>query len=409
MIIRQFHTLAALPDGFRGLLAARGESDFFSGPHWYANFLATCLDPGDRPVFLTVASTDGLPLAVVPLCHLGRRRHATTTGREASSLTNFYTCLYRPAMAQIDPVAAAAAVAAGLAAIRENFDLLDLNSLAAESALVQALPAALQARGLWCQRYFHFGNWYEAAPDSAEAYLAARPAALRSTLARKARRLARDDRVAYRIYREPADLPAALAAYAQVYAASWKHAEPYPDFTAGLAAAAAAAGALRLGVCRIEGAPAAAQIWITAGGRATIFKLAYDERFKAHSPGSLLTAHMAQAAIEADGVREIDFGRGDDPYKRDWLSRRRERCGLLVFNPRTAAGLLQAARHLGGAWLKRRLPQRAAAVAAAKLSVSLRRLIRHQCRLVDPGTSCASPPSSCPSTPPATLSAASRP
>jgi CelD/BcsL family acetyltransferase involved in cellulose biosynthesis len=287
---------------------------------------------------------------VLPLRTLDRHQHASF-GREVASLANYYTCTYRPAIAAMPPARAAQAVAAALAALRDDFDLLDLNALPADEPLYASLPAAVRAVGLWQQRYTQFGNWYEAMPAVPADYLAARPSTLRNTIARKGKRLAQAGDARFAIFHDAA--PAALAAYDAIYAASWKQPEPYPDFIAGLARAAAEAGVLRLGVCWIGEAPAAAQLWLTGNGKATIFKLAHDERFKDTSVGTLLTWHMLQAAIADDGVREVDYGRGDHPYKQDWLNQRRERGGLLVFNPGTPAGLLAAARHLGGGWLKR--------------------------------------------------------
>jgi CelD/BcsL family acetyltransferase involved in cellulose biosynthesis len=230
-----------------------------------------------------------------------------------------------------------------------HFDCLDPNS-----TFYGAFVQALRQYGYRVQCHFHFGNWYEpVAGTSVDEYLKKRPSALRNTLKRKFRKLEKSGAARFVLSTGRQDLEPAIVAYDQIYQASWKQAEPFPDFTEGLIRAAAKAGSLRIGVLYIREEPAAAQVWITSQGRATIFKLAYDERFKEFSAGSLLTLHMLRYALESDGIEEIDFGRGDDPYKSQWMSCRRERWGIMAFNTRTVRGNLAAGIHLGGGKVKR--------------------------------------------------------
>ena len=245
------------------------------------------------------------------------------------------------------------------AARRAGHARLRLDTLPREAPAFDALVTAIHARGWPLRTYFHFGNWFETVAGLRyDDYLARRPSRLRNTIARKRRQLEKAHDVDFEICRSPAEVAAAVAGYEAIYAESWKPAEPFPAFTPGLARSAAANGALRLGICRLDGVPAAAQIWLTCGGRATIFKLTDAARHRRRSLGTVLTAEMMRHALEVDQVREVDFGRGDDAYKRDWLSQRRERWGILACNPRSFRGLAAAGRHLLLPALRDRLRRR---------------------------------------------------
>jgi CelD/BcsL family acetyltransferase involved in cellulose biosynthesis len=352
MLPKLYHSLADLGPIWDEAVAGAAAGDVFASRSWFENLAETCLDPGEEPLILAAERPGGEPAALLPCRAAGRR------GR---SLTNFYTCSFRPILApgvDRDLAFAALARAARLAGLAT----LDLDSLPADEPGFEALRSALRAAGFLVVPYFHFINRYDVvAGRSAAAHLALRPAQLRNTLRRKWKALEREGRLSFELHREAASADEAVRAYEAVYAASWKGAEPYPDFTPSLIRRAAAAGALRLGVARLDGAPAAAQLWLVAGGGATIFKLAYDERFRKQSVGTILTAWMFERTLDGETISTVDFGRNDDPYKRDWLPQRRERWGLLALDPRRPAGLAGAIRHMALAPLARRLRRRAEA------------------------------------------------
>lgn len=192
------------------------------------------------------------------------------------------------------------------------------------------------------------GNWrVEIGGDDFAAFWEKRPARLRNTAKRRARSAALDIEIYERFDAR------AWADYEAVYRASWKPEEGSFPFLRALAQEEGAAGTLRLGVARKNGQPVAVQLWIVENGEAMIHKLAYTEEAKAMSPGTILSEAMFRHAIDKDRVRAIDYGTGDDGYKRDWMEERRVLWQLAAFNPRTPRGLFGAARAWASALVAR--------------------------------------------------------
>jgi hypothetical protein len=351
--VTRFNGWDELSDRHRPALEQAAHASFFRTVPWFETLGATSLDPGDA---VRLYASGDPPAVVLPL-----RQPARASGlrpRRLTSLANFYSCDFAPLARDAGPRASdLALLAAALRAERPAVDLVELTSMKRPSAAFDALERGFTAAGWWVQSYFHFANWYAPTAElDAERYLAERPPALRNTIKRKARALERRNDVRIELVLPgsgDAALDAAIEAYERVYRASWKIGEPYPRFAPAFMRAGAAAGGLRLGLVFIADVPAAAQIWIVWHGRATLCKLAHDERYKALSVGSVLTWRMMQHLLDVEHVREVDFGRGDDPYKQLWMSHRREHWGLLAFNRSTPWGLAAAARHIGGRRLAR--------------------------------------------------------
>jgi hypothetical protein len=180
-----------------------------------------------------------------------------------------------------------------------------------------------------------------------DSYWATRPGKLRNTAQRKAKAAALDIDIHRGFDAE------AWAAYEEVYAASWKPEEGSPAFLRALAEQEGAKGKLRLGIARKEGVPLAAQLWLVEEGTAWIHKLAYREDARALSPGTVLSMAMFRHALDEDKVERIDYGTGDEPYKRDWMEERATLWRIEAFNLRSPRGLLGAARAALSALVRR--------------------------------------------------------
>jgi CelD/BcsL family acetyltransferase involved in cellulose biosynthesis len=347
----------ALPADVRQFMERAEARNIEFGFDWYRNLVATVF-PDHSGVRLYALRRDGKIVAVMPV-----RAERARFGWRAYSLSNFYTTLYEPVLA---PMLKAAALLPLLAVIRRDFPRLSsltLSPMAPGSHAHLVLLEALASDGWFPFQFFAFGNWYQPVQTDWTEYLAAREGTLRSTIKRMGKKFAADGGV-LEVVTQPENLVEAIAAYEEVYAASWKNPEPFPAFMPGLLRTCAEKGALRLGLARLNGRAIAAQAWIVAHGRAEIYKLAYDEGFKAYAPGTLVTATLMQHVIEVDRVSEVDYLMGDDPYKKTWMSNRRERWGIVAYNLRSLPGLSGAVYEAAGRTVKY-LAQRLRAARAA--------------------------------------------
>ncbi len=335
-----FRSADDLPDTVAPLFASAGS--IFSTQAWWRTVGSHAMPEGAEARFLVCRTAEATGL--FPLLF--------SRGDGLRAFTTPYTCEYAPLI--------------GGPAVFETFGrycrghgVVRLDAIPGEWPHWDALARGLRAAGLVPRRFDHFGNWYEDVSGLGWAgYLSARPGALRETIRRRLRRAEQRVDARFSVVTGSEGLEQAIASFETVYASSWKEPEPFPAFNAALMRAAAGLGILRLGVWSIADTAVAAQFWIVEHGRATVLKLAHDETHKALSPGTVLTALMLRHILDHEAIREIDFGRGDDPYKQGWASQRRQREGVLIVNPRGIVGLVALARHdLGQLRRRLRLPK----------------------------------------------------
>ncbi|WP_229736414.1 GNAT family N-acetyltransferase [Novosphingobium endophyticum] len=295
------------------LLSAECQSAPFDRLAWWDGLGKHC----EMAPTLAVAR-DGEALAVLAL---------TGGAGHYCALANWYTFRFRPILSPAPESAALLAELAGDLAGKAH--RLTLTGLPDEDGSASRVEAAFRKAGWLVTREPSDTNHIlPVAGRRYEEYLQGRPGQLRTTLKRKTKKvrveiLTRFDETVW-------------SAYEDIYAESWKPEEGSPAFLRAFAEAEGAAGRLRLGVAYAADDPShpiAAQMWTVEGGTAFIHKLAHREAAKPLSPGSVLSAALFRHVIDVDRVELVDFGTGDDPYKRDWMEAVRPRYRLEMFRP----------------------------------------------------------------------------
>jgi len=283
--------------------------------------------PFDRLDWWQMLAEDAGVLPLLAVARDGDERAVLAlrrAGRTITALTNWYSFSVRPVFTP----------GANRAALLEAFarDLpgeapwITLAPLSDDEGETTLLEHALRKAGWVVFRdACDVNHVLEVHGRSYPEYMAARPGPLRTTLKRKANKV--DVTIETEFY------PASWEAYEAIYTQSWKPEEGSPAMLRRFAEAEATAGRMRLGIARADGQPVAAQFWTVESGTAFIHKLAHTEASKPLSPGTTLSAALFEHVIDRDGVQMIDFGTGNDPYKRDWMEQVRTRYRLDCYRP----------------------------------------------------------------------------
>ena len=264
---------------------------------------------------LIAVAQDGDQRCVLPLMR---------QGRGVVALANWYNFTIAPLFTpDADRLAVLTALARDLAAQAPSIVLAPLPDESGETSLIEK---AFRSAGwaVWREQC-DINHVLHVKGRSFDEYMASRPGPLRTTLKRKGGKVT--------VTIETAFNPESWATYEAIYAQSWKPEEGSPAFLRAFAETEGAAGRLRLAIARAEGEPVAAQFWTVENGTAYIHKLAHTEASKPLSPGTTLSAALFERVIDTDLVDTVDFGTGDNPYKRDWMEEVRPRYRLTMFRP----------------------------------------------------------------------------
>jgi hypothetical protein len=338
MKVLAYTSFGEVPAAHRMALSYPRQPNFFASLDWFEVLFDTSLRSAWRPRIYVVCADDGAAQAALYCCTA-----ADSQARTLHSMTNFYSIEYSLSVvsAGIDVATAMRSVFEHVAAERPRWHSIRLRLMKDTDLASRSAPDNLRETGFASSRFFQYDNWFLPLDGvSFNDYFARRPSQVRNTIERKSKKLRKNHTSEIVVHSQAGPgLDAAILDFTSIYNASWKQPEPWPEFIPSLARKAAELGALRLGVLHVDAQPAAAQLWITSDRRAVIYKLAYDEKFSDLGVGSVLSKELFRGAVDDDRVVEVDYGVGDESYKKDWMTSSRRLEGLEAHNLRTLLGL----------------------------------------------------------------------
>ena len=311
---------------------------------WF-DLLQKTVYPHDHSIRYYFIAERERPLSILPV-------RLTTKGRvrTVESLSNYYTSIFTPLLGKNSEESSATHLKHLLSASTRDHRGAHVMRFAPMDPNLpdyQQLIDDLKAMGWIPFRFYSFGNWFLKVSFDWKEYLQSRTANLRSTLKRMNKKFAAEGGK-FEVVSSSEGIEQTIAAFQEVYSLSWKKPEPHPDFIPSLIRLLSSRGMLRMGIARLHETPIAAQLWIVGQDKASIYKVAYNEEFSKYSPGTILTSHLMKYVIENDQVVEVDFLIGDDKYKKIWMSDRRERWGIVAYNPTKIIGVALLSKEVLG-------------------------------------------------------------
>jgi CelD/BcsL family acetyltransferase involved in cellulose biosynthesis len=228
-----------------------------------------------------------------------------------------------------------------LAERRSRWDFCDFQQLPPSSSL----RTAVAPPGWNCQVLLQEVCPVLTLPNTVGALPAGLPARLRSNLRYYRRRLGETAEVRFETANEET-LPEFMETLFRLHQARWNRrmlpggfASPrVRRFHGEVAPALLERGWLRPHGLRINGNLQAVMYCLLCRQRAYYYLGGFNPDLGRFSLGTLLIAHALEDAI-AQGAREFDFLRGDEPYKYLWGARNRENRRLLLWQPSFPASL----------------------------------------------------------------------
>lgn len=304
----------------------------FQSPEWLLSWWR-CFSPGDLLV-LEVRESSGRLIGLAPLFIQPAGevlRHVSFVG---SGISDYLDILAEPDLASV----VAREVVMHLARHPLEWERCDLGNLCTDSPLL-VVPKPDELR---TEIYAGETCSFVPLPESVDEYVGTLPWHLRRDLRSGWNRLARSGEGRFEEAGR-SSLKEALEAFFRLHRARWRDRglpgvvadEAMRIFHREVAAGMLARAHLRLYTLSLDQEIVAVVYGFARAQRLYFYLSGFDPRVKRLSPGSLLLHQVIQRSIAA-GLKELDFLRGNEPYKREWGARERLTWRLVLLN-RSAA------------------------------------------------------------------------
>jgi CelD/BcsL family acetyltransferase involved in cellulose biosynthesis len=228
----------------------------------------------------------------------------------------------------------------------DDWDRIDLSAVDTGDPAIEKLLARLEGRECLISRQPADSCWVLDLPASWDEYLAGISKSHRKQLRQLERRVVESDRVEWNRVETKVDFDQAWPILIDLHQRRRRSlGEPgcfasrlFHNFHREAAGRLLERGQLRLSRMSLDGIPAAAEYHLADASTTFAYQGGVDPERLAEEPGRLSTILCLRAAID-EGHRQIDFLRGDEPYKAHWRATPRETFDYRVIPNRRLARL----------------------------------------------------------------------
>ena len=333
-VIRDLDEFGKLKDTWNRLAEKHQSHLPWMSWEWFALFLKYFLK--NNTLFILLVFKSGEIVAITPLVIVEKKYKGLLKTKTVQFISNMHSPVSNFIFGEPSIDAQRAIVDKIVHYFRDEYtgwDVLELEKIPEENNFFSMFIDAISATSLKNISYSCKGDWYlDEITYSFSEYSKNLLRIHRKDTNRNKRHLKEAGDLTFYIKRETEDLDKYLDLYSELRKKSWKAEEKDSSFLREVTKMTAEKGWLRLAFLFFNGVPIACDKWIVWNKIGYAWDGLYDLDFSKYSPGKVLESEIIEYMIDQEKVFEIDFGEGDEAYKKRWTPRRRERKGITVFN-----------------------------------------------------------------------------